>query len=205
MSWVLLYHLGDLHLTLAMGGAIAAWMVAARAWRLALCWSIAFGLTLGLVAASKIAYLGWAVTLPSLRFKALSGHATGFAVTSPVLIRLWSLDWSPFARRAAMFAACSLSLAVAGALVQAHQHTASEAAAGWMLGTGAAFAAIQVLGREILRPTAKAKACFLVALLSALALDGLFPANSLLVRTALVLSGRTAPHPWYGADALYHQ
>jgi hypothetical protein len=78
MAWTSLYHLGDLSLTLPMAGAITVWLLAERAWRAALVWGAVFGLALALVAATKIAFMGWDTGLPALRYQALSGHATGF-------------------------------------------------------------------------------------------------------------------------------
>jgi len=134
MSWYQLFHLGDPMLTLPVGSAIAAWLLAARAWRPALGWIVGFGLALGLVAATKIAFMGWATGLPALAFKAVSGHATGFAAVFPTLCYLAMPARMARARVAAAAAALALAAVVAAALVHAGEHTLAEAAAGWVIG-----------------------------------------------------------------------
>lgn len=137
MSWYQLFHLGDPMLTLPLGSAIAAWLLAARAWRPALGWILGFGLALGLVAATKIAFMGWATGLPALAFKAVSGHATGFAAVFPTLCYLAMPARMARARIPAVGAALALAAVFAAALVHAGEHTLAEAAAGWVIGAGA--------------------------------------------------------------------
>lgn len=137
MSWYQLFHLGDPMLTLPLGSAIAAWLLAARAWRAALGWIVGFGLALGLVAATKIAFMGWATGLPAVAFKAVSGHATGFAAVFPTLCYLAMPARMARARVPAAAAALALAAVVAAALVHAGEHTLAEAAAGWVIGAGA--------------------------------------------------------------------
>jgi hypothetical protein len=76
--------IGHTAVMLPMAGAIAAWLIAGRAWKIALCWCVMFGAGLSLVALSKIAYLGWELGVPSLDFKALSGHAFRATAVIPV-------------------------------------------------------------------------------------------------------------------------
>ena len=137
MSWYQLFHLGDPMLTLPAGSAIAAWLLAARAWRAAFGWMLVFGLALGLVAASKIAFMGWATGLPALAFKAVSGHATGFAAVFPTLCYLMVPARAARARALVAGAALALAAVVAAALVLAGEHTPAETVAGWLIGSGA--------------------------------------------------------------------
>jgi len=196
VSLALLYHLGDLRLTLASAAAIAAWLVATHARRAAARWICAFGVALGLVTASKIAYLAWGTALPSFRFKALSGHATGFAATCLVLA--WLATWrrGPALRNGALFAATILSLAVATSLVQAGEHTAAEAAGGWVVGSTAALVTIRRLDREDIECDGSAPAWSLLVFGVCIVLTGRIPANAWLVGTALVLSGHQTVHRW---------
>ena len=137
MSWYQLFHLGDPMLTLPAGSAIAAWLLAARAWRAAFGWMLVFGLALGLVAASKIAFMGWATGLPALAFKAVSGHATGFAAVFPTLCYLMVPARAARARALVAGTALALAAVVAAALVLAGEHTPAETVAGWLIGSGA--------------------------------------------------------------------
>ena len=143
ISWHQLFHLGEPMLTLPAGSAIAAWLLAARAWRPALGWIVGFGLALGLVAASKIAFMGWATGLPALAFKAISGHATGFAAVFPTLCYL---AMPARARAPAAGAALALAAVVAAALVHAGEHTLAESAAGWLIGAGTFLGTARLAG-----------------------------------------------------------
>jgi len=210
MSWYQLFHLGDPMLTLPLGSAIAAWLLAARAWRAALGWIVGFGLALGLVAATKIAFMGWATGLPALAFKAVSGHATGFAAVFPTLCYLAMPAWMARARQAASAAALALAAVVAAALVHAGEHTLAEAAAGWVIGAGA-FLCTARLARAtpvtaVTSPAPAAApafastpatiACAALACLASAWLLRSAPLNWWMIKVALVLSGNSAPVPW---------
>lgn len=146
MSWYQLFHLGDPLLTLPAGSAIAAWLLAGRAWRAAFGWIAMFGLALGLVAATKIAFMGWAAGVPALDFKAVSGHATGFAAVFPTLCYLAVPARAPRARKLAAAAALLLAALVAATLVHAGEHTLAEALAGWMIGSGVFLCTARLVG-----------------------------------------------------------
>jgi hypothetical protein len=222
MSWYQLFHLGDPMLTLPAGSAIAAWLLATRAWRAAFGWMLVFGLALGLVAATKIAFMGWATGLPGLAFKAVSGHATGFAAVFPTLCWLAVPARAAPARAPLAGAALALSAVVAAALVHAGEHTLAEAVAGWLIGTGAflytAWLAGGASGVRAFTPasasapaSAPAPAPRLASASAALACAALAfvasawvlrsaPLNYWMIKVALVLSGNAAPVPWTSAD-----
>lgn len=210
MSWYQLFHLGDPMLTLPVGSAIAAWLLAARAWRAALGWIVGFGLALGLVAATKIAFMGWATGLPALAFKAVSGHATGFTAVFPTLCYLAMPARMARARQAASAAALALAAVVAAALVHAGEHTLAEAAAGWVIGAGVFLCTARLVrGTSVtavtslapattpaLRPTPATIACAALACLASAWLLRSAPLNWWMIKVALVLSGNSAPVPW---------
>jgi hypothetical protein len=212
MSWYQLFHLGDPMLTLPAGGAIAAWLLASRAWRAAFGWIFVFGLALGLVAATKIAFMGWATGLPGLAFKAVSGHATGFAAVFPTLCYLAVPPRMPRVRVLAAAAALALAAVVAAALVHAGEHTLAEAMAGWLIGAGAfgftawlaggasATAAPSAVPAAAAAPafasTPAALACAALAFLASAWLLRSAPLNYWMIKVALVLSGNAAPVPW---------
>lgn len=196
MDWVRLFHLGDLGLTVPAAGAIAAWLLAARAWRAAAGWLLVFGLALVLVAATKIAFLGWATGVPGWHFKALSGHATGFAAVFPTLCWLLARRTSPRVRIGAVVAALLLAAVVAAALVRAGEHTGAEAVAGWLIGVAVFVCALRLIADA---PAAPPPAAFGAALLAFGATAWLVqaaPLNHWMVRVALALSGNPVPTPW---------
>lgn len=196
MSWSDLLHLGDLSLTVPMGGAIAAWLLAGRAWRAAAGWSLVFGCTLGLVAASKIAFLGWNAGLPALQFKALSGHATGFALAFPTLCRVLAARLAPATRRALTGTALALAAVVAAALVHAGEHTPAEAMAGWLIGIGAFACVVRLTDKAPAAPRRTALACAAAAFIATAWAIRSLPVGYWLIKLALVLSGNRVPFPW---------
>jgi hypothetical protein len=142
MAWRDLIHLGDLPLTLAGAAAIATWMVAARAWRLTLCWSMSFVFAMGLVAISKIAFIVGGTPSPALGFRALSGHATGATLVTVMVLYLGSGKQVGPARSAGIIIGLLLGALMALVLVMHDEHSIAEAAAGWTLGGLAALGAI---------------------------------------------------------------
>lgn len=200
MSWSTLFHLGDLTLTLPTGLAIAAWLLATRAWRAAAGWALAFGLALALVAASKIAFLGWATGLPGLDFKAVSGHAAGYTATFPTLCWLVLQRAPPALRRGATVAALALGLVLVAALVRTGEHTPAEAVAGWLVGAVAALCAMRLADAAPAWVPASALASALSCALLAFGLTAwVLQRVSLgywMIKVALALSGNHYPYSW---------
>jgi membrane-associated phospholipid phosphatase len=156
--WHHLSALGGLNVTALLALAIAAWLVGARCWRLALAWCLLFGGALLIAAASQVAFMGWGIGVRSLGFTGFSGHATRAAAVFPVALFLL-LDRQGRRRlerrslnragghaerrkegwqRAAAVAGAVLAAAVAAARVEVNAHTPSEAIAGCLLGLSAA-------------------------------------------------------------------
>jgi membrane-associated phospholipid phosphatase len=156
-SWYHLSALGGLNVTALLAVAIAAWLVGARCWRLALAWCLLFGAALMIAAASQMAFLGWGIGVRSLEFTGFSGHATRAAAVFPVALFLL-LERRGLRREdrrhavrpeapdrragswlhAAVIAGALLAVAVAIARVKVGAHSASEAAAGCLLGLACA-------------------------------------------------------------------
>jgi hypothetical protein len=196
MHWSELLHLGDLSLTVPAAGAIAVWLLAARAWRVALRWCLVFGLALALVAATKIAFLGWATGLPALEFKAVSGHAASFTTVFPTLVFLLLRPCRTRVRLLGAAATLALGGLVAAALVHAGEHTAAEAIAGWLIGAGASACAIYLVGDVAAPPAGKAVLmCAAVCIGIAWVLKRA-PLGYWMIKVALALSGNTHPTPW---------
>lgn len=146
IAWIELVQLGDLALTLPAGAAIAAWLLAWRAWRMAGHWCVLFALGIGLVGASKIAYMGWGGGWEALSFKAASGHAAGVAAIFPMLFYLLLHGAGPRLRAAGAGAGLALGALVAVLLVLMHEHSPAEALAGWATGALVSLAAIGLAG-----------------------------------------------------------
>ncbi|MFB9242901.1 membrane-associated phospholipid phosphatase [Massilia antarctica] len=140
----LLLHLGDPRLAIALGAALFAWLLAARAWRMARCWGVLLCAGLGLVGASKIVFLGWGGGVPALNFKALSGHAASASALLPMLFWMLLHGRADGWRRAGVGLGLALG-ALVGALLVAHgQHSVAEAAAGTLLGAAVSLGSIRL-------------------------------------------------------------
>ncbi len=197
MSWMKLVHLGDLALILPAAAAMTAWMAAARAWRMAFWWSLLFALAIGLVGATKIAFLGWGGGLPAFGFRAFSGHATGVTAVFPTLFYLMLQQSSAQARQAGVAAGLLLGAAMAVLLVALGEHTLSEALAGWAMGALVSLGGIRMAGRPLApaRPM-PALACFCAAFLSAAWIMKSAPVGYWMIKAALLLSGNRRPFSW---------
>lgn len=196
MAWTSLYHLGDLSLTLPGAAAIAAWLVVARAWRAVVAWSLAFGLALALVAASKIAFMGWDTGLPALHYQALSGHATGFTAVFPTACYLLLQGQARGTRVAAAGGALALAAFVAAALVHAGEHSLAEATAGWAIGAGAFLLGVRLAGATPALPTGRAAAVSLLVFALVARSIGTLPLGYWMIKLALALSGNHTPFSW---------
>jgi hypothetical protein len=196
MLWSKLFHLGDLSLTLPAGSAIAAWLLASRAGRAALGWSLAFGLTLAIVAATKIAFLGWATGVPALGYKAISGHAAGFTAAAPTLCWLLAQRCPSVVRSAVAVAALALGAVVAVALVRAGEHTPIEAAAGWIIGMAAFVCTLHVASDTAAPRVDVALACAALAFAATAWALRTVSVGYWMIRLATALSGNPYPHPW---------
>jgi membrane-associated phospholipid phosphatase len=158
IMWHHLSALGGLNVTVLLALAIAAWLVGARCWRLALAWCLLFGTAMAVAAASQVAFMGWGIGVQSLSFTGFSGHAARAAAAFPVALFLL-LDRQGRRReqragagrpgglverrkegrqRTAVLAGVILAAGVAAARVKVQAHTPSEAIAGCLLGLGAA-------------------------------------------------------------------
>lgn len=196
MHWSELLHLGDLSLTVPAAGAVAAWLLAAGARRAAVGWCLVFGLALALVAATKIAFLGWDTRLPALDFKAVSGHAASFTTVFPTLVFLLLRPCRMTVRLATAAATLALGGLVAAALVHAGEHTAAEAFAGWLIGAGASVCAICLVGNVAAPPAGIAVVSCAAACIAIVWALKRAPLGYWMVKVALALSGNTHPTPW---------
>ena len=147
-AWLPLVRLGDPGIIFPAAAGMAAWLLASRAWRTAFWWSLLFAAAVALVAANKIAFMGWGNGWPALCFKALSGHATGAAAVFPLLLYLLLQRASPALRTAGVATGLALAALVAAALVASDEHSLAEVSAGWCTGAIASLGAMQLAGTQ---------------------------------------------------------
>lgn len=201
MTWSILLDLGDLDVTVPAAAALATWLTITRAWRAALWWSGLFALGIGLVGATKIAFLGWGTGLPSLDFKAVSGHATGVTAVLPTAFYAMWQARGHIARAAGVTAGLALGLAMVMLLVQLQKHTMAEALAGWTMGALVSLGAIRMAGDTPPSETVPGLlycnllCCFLVFMLAAWMMQSA-SVGYWMIRVALLLSGNRSPRAW---------
>ena len=190
MSWTRLVHIGDIELTLALAAAITAWLVAARAWRMASWWSLLFTLGIGLVCVNKVAFMAWGMTWHSLDFKAISGHASGVTAVLPTLLYLLLRQRGPRAQAAGVGAGLTLGALMGVLLVVRNDHSVAEALAGWIVGAAISLGAIRMAGAL---PASRARPygllCSMLVFASVAWLMHAVPHRYLMRRAAVLISG----------------
>jgi hypothetical protein len=189
MIWTRLLHIGDVEVTVALAAAITAWLVAARAWRMALWWSLLFTLGIGLVSVNKVAFMAWGMPWHGLDFRAISGHATGVTSVSPTLLYLLLRQRGARAQAAGIGAGLTLGALMGVLLVVENEHSAAEALAGWITGAAISLGAICMAGAL---PPRRARPygllCSMLVFASAAWLMHAVPHGYLMIRTAVMIS-----------------
>jgi hypothetical protein len=194
--WKLIIDVGHTAVMLPVAATIAAWLLAGRAWKMAFWWCLMFAFGLSLVALSKMAFLGWDAGVPSLGFKALSGHAFCATAVIPVLLFVLLQETSISIRTAGVVVGILASLGLGALLVHFAFHTSSEVVASFVLGSSISLGYMG-LARTLPAPRVGGWMVPLALLVFALAFS-LKPAliNHRLVNVALQLSGRDRPYEW---------
>jgi hypothetical protein len=196
MSPVHLIHLGDLHLTVSLAGAVFAWLMIARSYRLACWWCVLFCCSVSTVAASKILYLAWGIRIDAVDFKAASGHAAGAAAVWPIVLYLLASGLGRTRRDMAFSTGVFVSIVVAAVLVTNGEHTASEAIAGWCFGMMASGMAWSKMRGTIIRPSFQLfGAAFASTVIIATCMQWA-PMGWWMIKIARMVSGEQRTHAW---------
>ncbi|AXA90455.1 phosphatase PAP2 family protein [Massilia sp. YMA4] len=132
--WSALSGLGGIEVTGPLGVAIAVWLVAGRSWRLSLAWCLLYGAGMALVVVTKLAYMGWGIGIPEIKFAGLSGHAMRACAVFPVVLYLAFRRLGSPARRLALAAGIVLALLVSISRVPVLAHSWSEVVLGGIVG-----------------------------------------------------------------------
>lgn len=134
IPWTKITHFGDITITAIAALAIAGWLLAEKEKRLALCWSLLFSIGLAIVAATKIAFIGWGIGIISIDFTGFSGHAMRTASVMPVLAYLLSQRAARPICIAAVALGYGFAILIGISRLAVHAHSPSEVVAGWILG-----------------------------------------------------------------------
>jgi hypothetical protein len=197
MTWIPFLQLGDIKLTLALAAGISAWLLTARAWRMAFWWSLLFGLGIGLVTASKVAFMAWGMSLHDLEFKAISGHATGVTAVFPTLLYLLLQPRGARAQVGGIVAGLALGGLMVILLVAENEHSLAEALVGWFTGAAVSLGAVHMArGQPDSRALPLGVLCAMLVFASAAWVMHEVPYGYLMARTAVLISGNSPPVQW---------
>lgn len=192
--WILFTKLADTTVLMPLAFALAGWLAYVKRWRAAVYWLFLFCAGLGVVAASKVAYVGWGIGVASIDFKGFSGHAMRATAVMPVLSYLLLQTRKTSAILVTLSAAFGFSIAIAISRLVLHEHSMSEVIGGLILGgaIGVGFLASNQARR--IMPLNKG----IVALLIFIAIPGTLakpaPTEYWIENVALYLSGHEQPY-----------
>jgi membrane-associated phospholipid phosphatase len=185
--------LGSLPITGPLGVAIAAWLLAGRSWRLSLSWCLLFGLGMLLVVATKVAWIGWGVGMPDMKFGGLSGHSMRACAVFPVALYLAFHHAEEGVRRAAACAGVALALLVSVSRVPVLAHSWSEVVLGALVGLVVSAAFISIAHNPRPQPFGRVLAGVLLPLLLIVPQVEPLPTERWMTSLALYLSGHEKP------------
>ena len=192
LSWMQISKIGSSNVMLPAAVAIAVWLMAGGARRLFLYWCLLFAGTLLLVAASKIAFVGWGIGIEEIDFTGFSGHAMRSAAIIPTLFYVIVRQQAFALRWPAAIAGVGVAALISLSRVQLHFHSVSEALSGSLLGLAACLYFIWQAENTSQPGLSRALlACSFVLLLTA-SFSKPVPTEDLIASTALWLSGHPA-------------
>ena len=192
-SWLLITGFGSSGVMIPIALALAAWLAAAHNWRAALLWLGLLSAAIGVVVATKLAFIGWGIGIRSLDFTGISGHSMLSTAVFPVMLDTLLLPARRTVRRlgVAVGLACGVLIGASRFVLQAH--STSEIVAGCLLGAAVALLYVRITrGAEAARlpPLAVgASVCLLMATLHGWHV----PTQRWVTLIALGLSGHDRP------------
>lgn len=193
-TWELVTRLGEAQLMLPSALALVGWLAWRGERRSALLWAAMLGLAVGLTTASKIAFIGWGLGIPSLNFTGISGHAMHAAAVFPLLLRCAVASNGRAVQHIAVALGYAIALLVAISRVAVGAHSAPEVVAGFAVG-GAASALSLVFGAvpHVHLPRWLLAALVVAQLLNPAAAPSL-PTHDMVTEVALWLSNHDKPY-----------
>jgi hypothetical protein len=196
MQLLQLLSLGDLGFAMPLAAASLAWLLAARAWRVAAAWTVLYASAVCLVGASKVAYLGWGVDISAADFKAISGHATSVAAVYPLAGYLLCRAAGRGLALVAAGAGLALGALVAIGLVLHGEHTVAEAASGWVLGACATVGTLYQAQQVDVGLSLPSACCAVIVFVVSASLMQRAHIGYWMIKVALALSGNAQPFSW---------
>lgn len=191
--WSALSALGSISVTGPLGIAIAVWLLAGRSWRLSLSWCLMFCAGMTLVVATKVAYVGWGIGIPEVKFAGLSGHAMRACAVFPVVFYLALRRMGSPARRIALSAGVVLALLISFSRVPTLAHSMSEVVLGGAVGFAVAAGFIFQARSEHPATVGRVLLALCVPVMLVMPFTEPVHTERWVQQLALQLSGRTAP------------
>jgi membrane-associated phospholipid phosphatase len=193
--WHLVTRLGEAQILLPAALVTIVWLARrAPARPLVRWWLLWFALAFTLTTASKIAFIGWGVSIPPINFTGVSGHAMCAAAIYPLLLRT-ATSLRPRAWQvAALAAGYALALLVAVSRVMVHAHSWSEACAGFALGAAASTAALLLARMPRTRLPVWLPLALLIWVVTLSLMAPRSRTHDAVTWLALKVSGRSAPY-----------
>ena len=145
ISWMNITKLGDVAVMAPMAALITAWLVISHSFKNAVLWCLLIAAGMGLVIASKIAFVGWGIGIASLDFTGFSGHTMLATAIIPVLFYLILQKASPTVRLSGIIVGilCGIMIGISRLILEAH--SVSEAVSGCALGAAVSLSFIWLL------------------------------------------------------------
>lgn len=193
--WPALTDLGDSALLLPAILVVALWLLINRAWWMSLCWLGLVGVAIGLVALTKIAFIGWDVGIESLDFTGISGHATLAMSVLPLVGWLLGGRQSRLARSGLTLVFVLVAMLIGVSRVSLGYHSPSEVVAGIVTG-GLVSGGFFVITRRSRRsePGYRWVPALLILVLLISGHGDRAPSEHLLTAIALSVSGHSQPY-----------
>jgi membrane-associated phospholipid phosphatase len=192
--WITITALGSVGVMAPAALAAGAWLVVGYRWKYAFAWLGLLGMASGLVALTKIAFLGWGIGVRQLDFTGVSGHALMATATLPVVMFVALLPARGAIRALGVALGLVVGVLVGVSRVVLDAHSVSEVVAGCSLGVLVALSFVYIAWRAEpgkLSPTPVAASLAVIVV----ALHGVpVPTQRWITDIALGLSGHERPY-----------
>ncbi|AOK55768.1 phosphatase PAP2 family protein [Burkholderia stagnalis] len=191
--WISITAFGGAGLTLPLAVTIAVWLALGYSWRRAVAWLAVLAGAIGVVALTKIAFLGWGIGIRAWDFTGFSGHAMLSTSVYPVALFLMLIRTRTPVRLLGIALGLAAGIAVGVSRVALAAHSPSESVTGCIVGALAAL--IFIAGSWHAQPHRWSVPAVVASLvLVTVALHGIsVPSHRWVTKVALQLSGHERP------------
>ncbi|KMY85074.1 Membrane-associated phospholipid phosphatase [Candidatus Paraburkholderia calva] len=194
--WMSITALGSVGVMAPVALAVGAWLALGYRWKYACSWLGLLAAAGGLVALTKIAFIGWGIGVRAWDFTGISGHALMSTAVLPVALFVALLPTRGAVRGGGVVLGLLLGAIVGVSRIVLHAHSVSEVVAGCALGAVVALSFVFIAWRAEsgkLSPTPVAASLAAVVI----ALHGVgvpVPTQHWITVIALDLSGHERPY-----------